>query len=306
MRVLVSGGTGIVGRFIVEDLLGHGYAVTVGGRTPPADGLFSKPVEFVPLVLDPERDQIEAFDDIYYFVHAAFDHVAGKYRGGEGEDPHGFRTRNLDGSVRLFEAAKDAGVRRACFLSSRAAYGPHPPGMPLTEDLHCRPETLYGTVKLCAERSLQSLCGHGFVTSSLRVTGVYGAARPGQTHKWQQLFDDYLDGRPIEPRAGTEVHGADVASAVRLMLEADAIRINGETFNVSDRLIDRRDILSIVQNETGCPHPLPAETDAADYPAMGICKIAALGWAPGGWGLLERTIGDLVEVAAPLSATQVL
>ena len=32
-RVLVSGGTGYVGRFIVEHLLAHGYKVTAGGRT---------------------------------------------------------------------------------------------------------------------------------------------------------------------------------------------------------------------------------------------------------------------------------
>ncbi len=147
-RVLVSGGTGLVGRFIVEHLLANGYKVTVGGRTPPAQDAFSKPVSFTPLSLDPEADQIEAFDNIYYFVHAAFDHLPGKYRGGEGADPKGFQAKNLDGTVRLFEAAKDAGVRRTCFLSSRAVYGPHPPGTLLTEALPCKPDTLYGSVKL--------------------------------------------------------------------------------------------------------------------------------------------------------------
>ena len=109
-RVLVSGGTGYAGRFIVEHLLANGYKVTVGGRTPPTAGSFSRDVAFVPLHLDPDIDQIDVFENIYYFVHAAFAHVPGKYRGGEGDDPHGFRRANLDGSVRLFEAAKDAGV----------------------------------------------------------------------------------------------------------------------------------------------------------------------------------------------------
>uniref|UniRef100_UPI001C3002D9 NAD-dependent epimerase/dehydratase family protein n=1 Tax=Deinococcus sp. GbtcB9 TaxID=2824754 RepID=UPI001C3002D9 len=83
MNVLVSGGTGLVGRYVVEGLLEAGYPVIVGGRTPPAADLFSKPVRFVPPSLDPDLDQIESFEDAYVFVHAAFDHVPGKYRGGE-------------------------------------------------------------------------------------------------------------------------------------------------------------------------------------------------------------------------------
>ncbi|OBZ95381.1 UDP-glucose 4-epimerase [Pararhizobium polonicum] len=294
-RVLVSGGTGYAGRFIVEHLLANGYKVTVGGRTPPDPGFFSKSVSFVPLRLDPDADQIEAFDNVYYFVHAAFGHLPGKYRGGEGDDPQGFRHANLDGTVRLFETARDAGVRRCVFLSSRAAYGPGEPGVLLTEDMHGRPDTLYGEVKLQAERSLLSLCGHGFVTASLRATGIYGLAGPGREHKWASLFDDYLAGRPTLPRVGTEVHGEDVARAVRLLLESDTVRINGETFNVSDILTDTRTILSILQRITHCPHPLPPPAETMAGNAMGTCKIEALGWKPGGMDLLRQTIEHMVQ-----------
>ena len=110
MKVLVSGGTGLVGRYIVEELLAAGYSVIVGARRPPMPGLFSRPVDFVPLSLDPDSDQIDAFDDAYFFVHAAFAHVPGRYRGGEGDDPEGFRRLNLDGTVRLFETARRTGT----------------------------------------------------------------------------------------------------------------------------------------------------------------------------------------------------
>ncbi|WP_455270253.1 NAD-dependent epimerase/dehydratase family protein [Rhizobium herbae] len=294
-RVLVSGGTGYAGRFIVEHLLANGYKVTVGGRTAPEPGFFSKDLPFVPLRLDPDADQIEAFDHVYYFVHAAFDHVPGKYRGGEGDDPDGFQRANLDGTVRLFETARDAGVRRCVFLSSRAAYGPQPSATLLKEDMHGKPDTLYGEVKLQAERSLFSLCGHGFVTASLRATGIYGPAGPGRRHKWAELFEDYLTGKPVPCRAGTEVHGDDLARAVRLMLEADTVRINGETFNVSDLLTDTHEILSILQRATHCPHPLPAAADKGDYNAMGTCKIESLGWKPGGMERLQQTVEQMVE-----------
>ena len=292
-RVLVSGGTGYAGRFIVEHLLERGYKVTVAGRTTPEPGFFSQAVPFVPLILDPEADQIEAFDNVYYFVHAAFNHLPGKYRGGEGDDAEGFRRANLEGSVRLFETARDAGVRRCVFLSSRAVYGPQAAGALLEEGMLARPDTLYGEIKLQAERSLLSRCGHGFVTASLRATGIYGPAGPGRTHKWASLFDDYVSGRIVSPRVGSEVHGEDVAKAVRLMLEVDTVRINGGTFNISDILTGNREILSILQRATRCPHPLPEAADSKSYNRMGTCKIESLGWKPGGRDLLQRTIEQL-------------
>ena len=80
-------------------------------------------VPFVPLLLNPDLDQATIFDGVQYFVHAAFEHVEGRYRGGEGDDPEGFRRANVEGSARLFEAARAAGVKRCVFLSSRAVYG---------------------------------------------------------------------------------------------------------------------------------------------------------------------------------------
>ncbi|MEP3437897.1 MAG: NAD(P)-dependent oxidoreductase [Hoeflea sp.] len=289
-RVLVSGGGGLVGRFIVEDLLGQGYQVTVGGRTRPADGLFSNPVGFAPLILDADLDQARAFDDVDHFVHAAFDHLPDKYRGGEGNDPDGFRTRNLDGTVQLFETARKAGVQRCVFLSSRAVYGTQPVGTLLTEETPPHPDTLYGTVKLLAEQALAAMARPDFVSTSLRITGVYGAALPGQPHKWQTLFSDYLAGRPVEPRLATEVHGRDAARAARMMLELPSGEINGKVFNVSDILVDRHELLKLLQVATGCPHPLPAPVTDITPLLMETRRLRGLGWTPGGRDLLARTI----------------
>ncbi|WP_018235534.1 NAD(P)-dependent oxidoreductase [Ensifer sp. BR816] len=291
-RVLVSGGTGYVGRFIVEHLLARGYKVSVGGRTQPADGFFSRPVPHVPLRLDPDADQIAAFDNIYYFVHAAFEHVEGKYRGGEGADPQGFRRANLAGSVRLFEAARAAGVRRCVFLSSRAVYGDR--ASPIVDEASpAEPDTLYGAIKLGTEDTLKSMTGHDFVTASLRVTGVYGPAGPGRRHKWSSLFADYLAGRPVASRVGTEVHGDDVAKAVRLMLEADPARVSGQIFNVSDVLTGNHEILSILKAVTGCAHPLPPAAEIGEFNVMSTDKLRALGWVPGGEERLASTIRAL-------------
>ncbi|ANL35657.1 NAD-dependent epimerase/dehydratase family protein [Rhizobium phaseoli] len=290
MKVLVSGGTGLVGRYVVEELLSAGYQVIVGGRRAPHPRLFSRPVEFAALSLDPEHDQIDVFDDAYFFVHAAFSHIPGKYRGGEGDDPKSFHRLNLDGTVRLFEAAKRAGTRRCVFLSSRAAYGEHPAGTELTETMLPKPETLYGQIKLDAEGALTHLSTPGFAGVSLRATGIYGDLSP---NKWDGLIDDYCAGRPIAPRAGTEVHGRDLGRAVRLMLETESTRISGEIFNVSDITVDTRDILAPIRRETDCRHALPAPADSTALNPMSTAKIRALGWMPGGTLLFDETMRRL-------------
>ncbi|EJC81161.1 nucleoside-diphosphate-sugar epimerase [Rhizobium leguminosarum bv. trifolii WSM2297] len=295
MKVLVSGGTGLVGRYVVEELLTAGYQVIVGGRRAPHPRLFSRPVEFAALSLDPDKDQIDIFDDAYFFVHAAFNHVPGKYRGGEGDDPKTFHKLNLDGTVRLFEAAKRAGTRRCIFLSSRAAYGQHPEGTELTETMLAEPETLYGQVKLDAERALTHLSTPGFAGVSLRATGIYGDLSP---NKWDGLIADYLAGRPVVSRAGTELHGRDLGRAVRLMLETESTRISGEVFNVSDISVDTRDILSPIGRETGCRHLLPPAADKAALNPMSTAKIRALGWMPGGAPLFEETMQQLAATLA--------
>ncbi len=292
MKVLVSGGTGLVGRYIVEDLLAAGYGVVVGARHEPAKRLFSRAVEFRRLSLDPRDDQMQVFDDAYFFVHAAFDHLPGKYRGGEGADPDDFRKLNLDGTIRLFETAKQAGVRRAVFLSSRAVYDGLAVEAPLIEEQFLKPSSLYGEVKLLAERVLADLAAPGFVTASLRVTGVYGGARP---NKWDALFADYLAGRDLPARAGSEVHGRDVGQAVRLMLTTEAAKVSGQSFNVSDIVADSRDILGIFRSAVPCSRPLPPPADKAAVRAMPTDKIRGLGWKPGGQSLFESTVRFLAE-----------
>ncbi|TDK39792.1 NAD(P)-dependent oxidoreductase [Rhizobium deserti] len=287
MRVLVSGGTGFVGRYIVEGLLTAGYQVVIGGRRPPAPDLFDRPVGFVPLFLDPDLDQSHAFETVKFFVHAAFDHVPGRYRGGEGTDPQQFRRLNLDGTVRLFETAKRAGVQRAVFLSSRAVYDGLPLGTKLSEDLRLCPNSLYGEIKLGAEQEIAALSEPRFITASLRATGIYGDLQP---NKWDELLSDFLSGKPVLSRAGTEVHGRDLAAAVRLMLESDGQEIGGQSFNLSDVTTDTREILQHLHHPEGL---LPPVADRQSINVMPVDKIRGLGWQPGGQPLLARTVENL-------------
>jgi nucleoside-diphosphate-sugar epimerase len=278
---LVSGGSGFVGRFIVERLIGEGMSVRITGRTPPVDKFFSQSVQFASQALDPESDFSAVFSGVDYFVHAAFDHLPGRYRGGEGGDAEGFRRRNHLGTAAFFRAAKEAGVRRAVFLSSRAVYGVQEPGAVLTEETVPHPDTLYGEVKLAAERGILAMAGEGFWPVILRITGVYGPAGEGRRHKWADLLDDWRAGREIAPRAGTEVHGEDVATAVLLALSAPD-GVADEVFDISDIVVDRRELLDMAAEITGVAKPLPAAADCSTLNVMSCEKLRALGWQPGG------------------------
>ncbi|TCP63333.1 nucleoside-diphosphate-sugar epimerase [Rhodovulum bhavnagarense] len=289
MSLAVTGATGLVGRFFVEEALARNEPVTVLTRRTPPPGFFSAPVAHRPYSLG-DRPDLTGHDTL---IHCAFAHVPGRYRGGEGDDPKGFVRANLDGSIALFEAARASGLRRVLFLSSRAVYGAYPPGTVLTEEMAPRPDTLYGQVKHQAEQALFAMAAPGFVPVSLRATGVYGPAAPGQRHKWADLFEEFRAGRAIAPRRGTEVHGADLAEAGRLLRAADPARVAGRAFNLSDILLDRHDLLALLAKAEGLTAPLPARSDSP-VSAMDCTRMQALGWTPGGMTRLRAILPRLL------------
>ncbi|MEE4117911.1 MAG: NAD(P)-dependent oxidoreductase [Paracoccaceae bacterium] len=284
MRLGVTGASGRVGRFVVADALARGAEVTVLGRRRPGPGMFPGPVAFRPHDLAGDAPVLDGLDAV---VHCAFLHVPGRYRGGEGDDPDGFRSANLGGLARLIAAGRDAGLRRMVFLSSRAVYGRQPPGARLNETTGCHPDSLYGEVKLEAERMLGE---SGLNAVSLRATGVYGPAGPGERHKWADLFDAFARGEAVAPRVGSEVHGADVAAAVRLALT----RLAPGVYNVSDILLDRADLLALWSEMSGVAGRIPdCAPGAGAFNEMDCTRLRSAGWAPGGRALLRRTLADL-------------
>ncbi|SNS26379.1 NAD-dependent epimerase/dehydratase family protein [Antarctobacter heliothermus] len=269
--IALTGASGLLGRFLLDGL--PGPVITLGRR--PVAGHAHRPWDLT----GPPPD----LTGVTTLIHAAFSHVPGRYRGGEGDDPTGFLNANLDGSRRLFDTAARAGVRRVQFLSSRAVFDGCPAGHPLTEDTRPDAASLYGQVKAQAETYLSALPLTG---QSLRATGVYG---PGPTHKWQGLFADYLSGTPIAPRRGTEVHGADLAQACRLLLGSDQTG----AFHLSDMLLDRHDLLTEVQTLTECPYAPPPPSDRP-VDALICTRLPALGWRPGGMDRLRASLPEML------------
>jgi nucleoside-diphosphate-sugar epimerase len=197
-------------------------------------------------------------------------------------------------------------VGRFVLLSSRAVYGRRLPGAALDEDHPAWPETHYGAMKAALEAFVSSFAAggdSGWGICALRPTGVYGLTHPVGRSKWLELVAAIADGRPwADPRGGTEVHGADLARAVWLLLTAPAVA--GGVFNCSDLYVTSREVALIVQRLTGARGPLPDPPAALPTHVMAAGRLRGLGWRPGGQGRLERTVGELVEAArrGPLRA----
>lgn len=287
MHVLLTGGSGKVGRFIASRLLKEGHHVTFLGRSEPWD----ERIGF--LHWDLSEDRIETLPPADALVHCALFHEPNLYRGGEGDHPDQFWALNVEGTHRLFEAAVAIGIRRCIFLSSRAVYTNHGCWETLTEASETDPDTFYGKVKLAGEQKLEALCSEQFHGSVVRATGVYGLPAGLRTHKWDTLFNAFRRGELIAPRVATELHGDDLAEAVMLLLHPGRERDHPfEVYNASDLLLDRQDLLKIYAKATGCNTHLP-ERAPGPLGVMEPDKLKEIGWAPGGMSLLRDFVSKV-------------
>jgi UDP-glucose 4-epimerase len=290
--VAVTGATGYVGRFIVKRLIHEGARVRAWRR--PSSDLTGLPesIEWIEGELGSEDSAHALVEGADALVHAALAHVPGRYRGGEGDDPVRFWQLNVDGSAALLQAARDASVERAVAFSSRAVFGRNTKG-PIVDDEKPSPDTHYGAVKAELEAFIKKFAKER-PACALRPTGVYGVVEPAERSKWFSLVGDVLDGIAVPPRAGTEVHGDDVASATWALLQAPSDAVTGRAFNCSDIVVSHREIVRLVHEIADMSGPVHEE-ERLPTGIMRCDGLAALGVTFGGRSLFEKTIVELVD-----------
>ena len=137
----------------------------------------------------------------------------------------------------------------------------------------------------------------GWPVAALRPTGIYGMVEPAERSKWFSLVRDALDGEAVAPRAGTEVHGDDVASAAWTLLHAPPEQVAGRAFNCSDIVVSHRDIVR--PGARDCEGH-PARCRKKESPRKAVMRtdaLAALGVSSAAGALFEETIAALVGAA---------
>lgn len=288
MRVALTGATGIVGQFVVARLLREGCDVAALSRTGTDRSVCPGDIEWIDGDLGDRRALDALVGGVDGLVHCAFQHVPGRYRGGEGDDVPGFWRVNLGGTIDLLEAAARARAARTVLMSSRAVFGAPVEGT--IGDTHpTTPTTHYGALKAATEALATVHEG----VAALRPTGVYGIVHPLDRTKWLDLAGAVLAGESVaQVRAGTEVHGEDVADAVWRLLTAPSAAVAGRVFNCSDLQVDTRDIVRRMQAALGRPGRLPA-TAPPPGNVLRCDSLHALGWRPGGDARLQAEIAAL-------------
>lgn len=308
MRIAITGATGFLGRYLVNHFTaaGHscrclyrpdsnrsGFAVSdSGGSVEWQLGDLTSPETFPPL--------LENCDAV---IHAALHHLPGKYCDGTGELRE-FLAANLFGSLALISAAKAAGVPRFVFISSCTVQDIVLDDRPLDETHPLTPKSPYAAYKAAVEQFVHAHGkGEGYPICALRPVGVFGLAQPPEKSRWFSLARKIKHGRPVTVRGGgKEVHAADVARAVEILITANSAKIAGESYQCCDRYYSNWDIASRLKNLAGSDSEIRGETQTPKHTII-TAKLEALGMNWGGAALLTKTLQSLLA-AVPEAAVK--
>ena len=172
-QYLVTGGAGFIGSHLCEELVRRGEQVRVVDSliTGKRENLAHLPqVEFIHGDLAEMDVARRAVQGIEYVLHqAAIPSVPRSVA-----DPVTSNRANIDASVNLLVAARDAGIRRMVYAGSSSAYG-NSETLPKVETMPTAPLSPYALQKLVAEQYCQMFTNlYGFETVTIRYFNVFG------------------------------------------------------------------------------------------------------------------------------------
>lgn len=183
-RILVTGAVGFVGRHLIAHLNKHAYSVLATDRLAVEAG-FQAP--FAQLELAPDTQWEHLLEGCDAVVHlAARAHVMKE----QAVDPMAeFRRINVEGTRRLAEASRKAGVRRFVLASSIGVYGDVPPLEGFSESCPLSPCQAYAVSKVEAEQVIQEIFqGSTTEYTIVRPSLVYGPGVPGNFFRLLRLI----------------------------------------------------------------------------------------------------------------------
>lgn len=171
---LVTGGAGFIGSNMIGELVRRGETVRVldnlaTGHLENLDAVRQKIQWHEADIRDLENIRPD-FEGVDYVIHlAAIPSVPRSV-----SDPLSSNSANIDGTLNVLVAARDAGAKRVVFAASSAAYGDHP-ALPRVESQEPRPLSPYALTKLTGEYYCKIFTRvYGLETVSLRYFNIFG------------------------------------------------------------------------------------------------------------------------------------
>jgi nucleoside-diphosphate-sugar epimerase len=236
MNILVTGNLGYVGSVLVPLLQSRGHKI-VGLDCGYYEECLLSPSErdFKQIIKDIRDIELADLKGINAVIH-----LAGLSNDPLGELAPGLTEEiNLDGTIKLAQIAKVAGVSRFIFSSSQSMYGVSNTDTELDEDFSNKnPVTSYAKTKWAAELQLNKLQADSFLICCFRPSTVFGVS---PRLRCDIVFNNLVacayttnmieiksDGTPWRP----VVHILDVCAAYIAGLDAPKEIVAGRAFNV--------------------------------------------------------------------------
>ena len=263
MLVSITGGSGFIGRKLVERHLAQGDAVRILSRREPHE--ISLPREVAVFRADLTdgaaalREFVEGADVLY--------HCAGEIR-----DPSRMRPLHVEGTRNLLQAAESR-IGRWVQLSSVGVYGPQREGI-VTERTAPNPVGEYEITKTESDREVMETAERRKISYAvLRPSNVYGAGMSNRyLHQMTAMIKQGLFFFIGKPGASANyIHVDNVVKALRLCGQAPAA--DGRVYNLSDDVPLER-FAAIIAEALGKPAPRLRVPEAlARWPANTAARL---------------------------------
>jgi len=291
MRYLVTGGAGFIGSNMVDELVRRGHDVTVlddlsAGKEENLAGVRGK-IDFrIGNIIDLAAVQ-SACHGVEYVIHLAARTSVPK----SVKDPVETNKINIDGTLNVLVAARDAKVRRFVYAASSSAYG-ETPTLPKIETMQPDPISPYGVTKYVGELYAQVFGRvYGLENACVRYFNVFGP-RQDPTSQYSGVLSRFmlaiLDGeQPVIYGDGEQTRDFTyIENVVDETLRAcDASGVSGKVFNGGTGVrITLNEVLKLLAKITGRKiqprYDPPREGDIRDSQADISLARGMLGYEP--------------------------